>query len=243
MERVLEDDEHARAASVGLNAAIFTTGRPGYEWSGRGRPLPPRACFGTPDWSRPWVLVAPGVRVNGRALQELAGLSNPQLHFLGPSAYSGKYSGVWWLPSPSVVLSLLGRATSVLAPRGPLAWDAARLGVPVFDPEPTPRLPLRVVERRLARVVPAVLAADASFWKTLGAQLAAAEVVNGWGTIPWLLQARQCRLLPSAALFGAGHLRRKLQKLQRDPSAFWGDSLVARYVREHPLRPDGARGL
>ena len=234
VERVVEDAELARAARLGLNAAVFTAGRPGYEWSSRGRPLPARACVGSPDPSRPWVLVAPGARVDGRALEAFAGLSNPQLHFLGPSGYSGKHAAVWWLPSPSVVLSLLGRVTSVLAPRGPLAWDAERLGVPVIDPEPTPRLPQRVVERRLARVVPAALAADASFWTTLGSQLAQAEVATDWGTIAWLLRARESRSLPRTGLLGAAALKRKLLKLQQDPGAFWGDSLVGRYVRERP---------
>jgi hypothetical protein len=229
-ERHVDDEEQARAARLGLNAAVFTAGRPGYEWSGRGNPLPARACVGAPDPSRPWVLVAPGVRVDERAVESLAGLHKPQLHFLGLPAYSRKLSSVWWLPSPGVVLSLLGRASSVLAPPGPLAWDAARLGVPVIDAEAKPRLSPSVVDRRLARVVPAALVSDGGFWRALVAQLAEPDDAAEWGTIAWLLQAREERQRMPAGLFGAARLSRKLLKLRRDPRRFWADSAVARHV-------------
>jgi hypothetical protein len=230
-ERQVDDDEHQRAALLGLNAAVFTAGRPGYEWSGRGRPLPARACVGVPDPRRPWVLVAPGVRVDERALERLAALDNPQLHFLGPAAYSRKFSAVWWLPSPRVVLSLLGRVGSVLAPPGPLAWDAERLGVPVIDAGSAPWVSARVVERRLAHVVPAALVSEPGFWKSLGSQLAQPDVADAWGTAAWLLRAREGRLRPPAGLFSAAHLKRKLLKLQRDPSRFWADSpLIANWL-------------
>lgn len=240
-ERAVDDDEHQRAVRVGLNAAVFTTGRPGYEWSDRGRMLPARACLGIPDSSRPWVLVAPGVRVDERVREQLARLSNPQLHFLGPSTHSRSFSGVWWLPTPKVVLSLLGRVSAVLSAPGPLAWDAARLGVPVIEASRTWPLSAHVVDRRLAHIVPATLASHASFWKVLGAQLAETEATGEWGTIAWLLRAREGSALPATTFIDGARFKRKLLKLRRSPASFWDDSALKRYLGERSRRDNSTQ--
>jgi hypothetical protein len=231
----VEEEEHARAVRLGLNAAVFTGGRVGYEWSERGRPLPARARVGIPDPLRPWVLVAPSVSMSDGTIERITGLSNPQPHFIAPAVVSRKAAPVWWFPSPSVILSLLGRVSCVLAQPGPLAWDAARLGVPVIDPETTQRLPRNIVERRLAGVVPAALALDRAFWHGLATELQGANEEPEWGTVSWLLSVREGRSKRgNTSLFAAASAKRKLLKLRQEPGRFWADSAVARYVGERP---------
>ncbi len=214
--------EVQRSARVGLSAAVLNRGPTGYEWSGRARPLPSRSRFGFPDESRPWVLVAPHARVSRDRIAALTGLSDPQLHYLSPRPAAIVAGSVCWLPTRHVLLSLLGRVHAVVASQGPLAWDAARLGVPVFEPEPVRALSAASVERRLSSMVPAKLLGDREFWECIGSQLA--DGASDWGTVAWTLRARGAHPKPVGLLASAWP--RKLLKLRRDPVGFWSDSKV-----------------
>jgi hypothetical protein len=223
--RPVEPEMLRREARLGLSAAILSGGPSGYEWSGRARPLPSRACIGTPDPERPWVLVAPHAQVDGATVAAATGLTDPQLHYLTPRQISMESSPVCWLPTRSVLLSLLGRVHAVVASQGPLAWDAARIGVPVIEPEPVRALPAARVERRLSCMMPSRLLDDDGFWKSIGDQLAFGVEPDDWGTTAWTLRARDT--LPSRpGQLMAGTWQRKLLKLKRDPAAFWADSKV-----------------
>jgi hypothetical protein len=224
--RSLDVEMLRREARLGLSAAILGSGPSGYEWSGRARPLPKRACMGIPDPRRPWVLVAPHARVDSAMVSARTGLSDPQLHFLGPRRDLTASSPVWWLPTRSVLLSLLGRVHAVVASQGPLAWDAARIGVPVIEPEPVRALPAAGVERRLASLVPGMLVHDDAFWAAIGSQLAEGINPAAWGTTAWTLRARHSAVPPSP--LSTSTWQRKLLKFRRDPARFWADSRVVK---------------
>jgi hypothetical protein len=141
---------------------------------------------------------------------------------------------VWWLPTRNVLLSLLGRVHAVVASQGPLAWDAARIGVPVIEPEPVRALPAAGVERRLACMVPGRLVDDDAFWLMIGSQLADGINSEEWGTSAWTLLARDSGAAVRGG-FPAGTWQRKLLKLRRDPARFWADSkMVKRLTRSAP---------
>ncbi len=223
----LEADALQREVRLGLSAAILGRGPLGYEWSGRAQPLPDRACIGSPDPGRPWVLVAPHARIDSASIAAVTGLSDPQLHYLKPRPDSTASAPVWWLPTRNVLLSLLGRVHAVVASQGPLAWDAARIGVPVIEPEPVRALPAAGVERRLSCMVPGRLAEDNTFWYAIGNQLADGIRPEDWGTTAWTLQARDS--FPASQWpLAASAWQRKLLKLRRDPSGFWADSKVVK---------------
>jgi hypothetical protein len=229
----VEADILQREARLGLSSAILGRGPSGYEWSGRTRPLPERVCVGSPDPNRPWVLVAPHARVDCTAVAAASGLMDPQLHYLKPRPDSTASEPVWWLPTRNVLLSLLGRVHAVVASQGPLAWDAARIGVPVIEPEPVRALPAAGVERRLACMVPGSLVDDEAFWSMIGSQLVDGIKSEEWGTTAWTLLARD-GVGALAGGFAAGKWQRKLLKLKRDPARFWADSKVVKRLTGSP---------
>ncbi len=214
---------------VALNSAIWSAD--GLDsWRLTSAPLPRRVRFGHPDERRPWVLVAPGVDATLVTVERLTALHAAQTHHISPRGMPA--DAVLWPPTGHGIASLLGHVDAVLAPPGPLAWDAARVGVPVLAPE-RPQIPADLVERQLSRTVPALLAQEREFWNALVGSLLAGEVEPSWGTASWVRQARQRR----ADSQGEPRWQRKLLKFQRDPAAFWADSWLARVVRGLTRRP------
>ncbi len=206
--------------SIGLTRAIWFEGRSSADWQSPGELLTRRSFYGTPDRERPWVLVAPGLRVESTDLEHATGLSNPQLHLLRPRQAARHRQAVYWWPSGKVLASLLGRVDAVVAPNGPLAWDAQRVGAPYFEPAAGEGVPAELANRRLARLVPETLVGDGAFWDGLVAQLLDESWVTQWGTKHWLLLARDRAPVRPGGL----RIRRKLRKLRRDPAAFVQDS-------------------
>jgi hypothetical protein len=216
---------------MALSREIWTDHAAPEAWRITAAPLPERArLFGTPDPRRPWVLVAPGVRVSPAQVAQLTGSHDAQLHFVGLASATRHNGAVCWLPRRAVLCALLGNVEAVLAPRGPLAWDAERAGVPVFEVGANPGVPAELAVRRLTRTVPTALVADPLFWRRLATDLLGDAESMQWGTVAWLLRARaqikeQRRESHPFKLASAG---RKLRKLRRDPAAFWADSWLAR---------------
>lgn len=211
-------------ATLGANRACWPTSHEGDDWHRLARPLPSWARLGSPAATQPWVLVAPELRVGERLLTEITGLHHPQPHFLRPTARAGAQGGVVWLPTSRIIESLLGHVDAVLAPNGPLAWDAKRAGTPVF--EMGDGAPPDLGLRRLARVVPEDLVGEPSFWRTLVSNLLDGSGTSSWGTLPWLRLTRAHWLGRSAS--PTARLARKLQKLRQDPAGFWADSKLAK---------------
>jgi hypothetical protein len=122
-------------------------------------------------------------------------------------------------------LSLLGHVDVVVASPGPLAWDAARTGVPVLAPSRHP-IPAEQARRRLARLVPSALARNPGFWHSIGNDLVEARY-GDWRTDEWVLRARALR---EACSERPSRLRRKFRKFQRDPHKFWLDSTLGAWA-------------
>jgi hypothetical protein len=215
-----------RDIALALNPVVWSDHSEVEHWRLLGRPLPDHRCLGTPDPSRPWVLVAPGIRANPRAIETATGLHDPQLHFLGAGQVLSR-GAVRWLATRNTVASLLGHADAVFTPEGPLAWDAARAGVPVAISPGRHSVPAELAQRRLSRTVPALLSGDRTFWVTLATSLLEGDALAPWGTADWLRQAHERRpAIPSQPRW-----KLKLLKLRRDPRAFWADSWLVRELR------------
>jgi len=236
---VLWGDELTRELSpsdleVALSREIWADAASPEPWRMTAEPLLELARIGAPDRERPWVLVAPGVTTAAQYVEQVTGLQEPQLHFLGTGAADGTRAAVRWLPRRKVVRALLGQVDAVIAPTGPLAWDALRAGVPVFTPESAGGVPWELAMCRLKRTVPAVLINDGAFWRKLAADLLRGADDARWGTVAWVLHARE-RAAPQPAVpllgFKLTTVKRKFRKLKRDPAAFWADSSVARLYR------------
>jgi hypothetical protein len=233
---VLWGDEPMSEAVAGdvrmaLSREIWTDDAAPEAWRITAAPLPERArLFGAPDPRRPWVLVAPGSRVSPAQVAQLTGSPNAQLHFVGLASATREDGAVCWLPRRSVLCALLGNVEAVLASPGPLAWDAERAGVPVFQVSPEAGVPAELVARRLTRTVPTALVGDPLFWQRLATDVLGDPDSMQWGTVAWLLRAREQtkehrRDSHPSKLANA---KRKLRKLRRDPAGFWADSWLAR---------------
>jgi hypothetical protein len=218
----------ATQKSLALTQAVWFEANPNERWKRSSAPLPERSFYGTPDQERPWVLLAPGLRVDSTALEHTTGLSNPQLHLLRPRQAVSHRHAVYWWPSRSVLASLLGHVDAVVAPNGPLAWDALRIGAPHFAISERGGVSPELADRRLARLVPETLVQDRAFWQSLVTQMLDGTSSSRWGTTHWLHLARERAHLRS----GNGGLRiaRKLRKLKRDPVAFFNDSKVFKAI-------------
>lgn len=232
---VLWGDEQAlehspEDARVALSREIWADDAAPEPWRVTAEPLPTRArVLGRPDRDRPWVLMAPSVRMTPAQAAALTGAEDCQLHFIGLAAPSGPGRPVCWLPQRRAISALLGKVDAVIAPPGPLAWDAERAGVPVFQPPARDSLPTELMDRRLTRTVPATLVGDANFWRRVADGLLGGTGFE-WGTAAWVLHARARANEPRhpSHRFKLGSARRKLGKLRRDPAAFWADSWVVR---------------
>ncbi len=233
---VLWGDEPAHEPSaedlcVALSREVWSDVQTPESWRLTAGPLPRGLRLGETDPDRPWVLIAPGVATTLAQVEALSKLQDAQLHVLGMSSPKDDRHVVRWLPRRRVICSLLGQVDAVIAPPGPLAWDAARVGVPVFDPASAPGLPPELAARRLARTVPAALVGDPGFWEQLARDVSSGVRSPRWGTIRWLLQAREKpRTVANTKFSGPSNLNRKLGKLRRDPRAFWSDSWLAHVV-------------
>lgn len=213
------------AAALGLSPYVLAHYAKLYEWSAPAHPLSRLACLGTPSPDRPWLLVA---RSAAAALDSpgFPALEGAQVHYWGiPKTY--RPGQVAWWPTSSILLSLLGHVDAVVAPLGPLCWDAQRLGVPVLEPRSSSEAAMKLARRRLACVVPAALVGQQAFWRSLGRQLAETTAESAWGTDVWVLRSRHCRAQAAAELGGAAW-QQKLLKLRRDPRRFWADSILAK---------------
>lgn len=222
-------------AALGVSRACWVTTHEPELWYRTSRPLPERARLGAPAKDRPWVLVAPQLRVDAPALSELTGLHQAQPHFLRLTRAARQQRGVAWLPTRSVLASLLGHVDAVVAASGPLAWDALRAGTPVFAPVTDAGASAEASRQRLARIVPAQLVGSREFWRSLVSQLLDGSFASEWGTGAWLLQARS-RTARKANPSPWEHAQRRLLKLRRDPEAFWADSKLIRWARRWGIK-------
>jgi hypothetical protein len=216
---------------MALSREIWTDHAAPEAWRITAAPLPDRGrLYGTPDPRRPWVLVAPGLRVSSTQVAELTRAHDAQLHFVGLASATRENGAVCWLPRRSVLSALLGNVEAVLAPPGPLAWDAERAGVPVFQVGAEPGVPAELVARRLTRTVPTALVADPRFWQRLATDVLGDAGSSQWGTVAWLLHAREQAKehRRESHPFKLASAKRKLRKLRRDPAAFWADSWLVR---------------
>jgi hypothetical protein len=121
-----------------------------------------------------------------------------------------------WRITRSTYLGLLRSMDLIVAPPGPLLWDAMRLGLATCDADGKPH-PLDALAP-LNHGVPAGLATTASWWRTLG------EVpVSDWPDqfADWRRVQAVTLLKPPG---GGQGLIRKVRKLVRDPVLFCADS-------------------
>lgn len=211
----------ARDHELGLSPAVWTSGWD--RWLSQADA--PRAFRGTPDYSKPWVLVGPSVTGSVDEVRARAGIPAAQLHFLSATGRAPKDSVVW-LPTARAARFLLFRVEAVVARRGALAFDAERSGLPVVLDAPSGPSTEQIWVSAACNVVPAALVHDARFWSGVADRLAGAGPANGWGTRSWVLQSRDMVRSQSRLTRWAG----KLEKWRRDPVSFWRDSKVFRWL-------------
>jgi hypothetical protein len=222
-------DEAARATELALSSAAWD-GMDGYEpWRALSKPLPRAVHSGAPDLARDWVLIAPGIA----AVPNSDVIARLERHLLEFPRRRESGSVSWW-PSPRVAAYLLGRVVAVVAPMGPLAFDALRAGVPVWDPDTLEPSLAPSIDQRLAGLVPPSLIQSELFWRHIVEQTRA--VAEGASPIPlctpeWIALGRDFQ--DKREKSALGHTRRKLRKLWRDPQRFLLDS------RHRPLRTVG----
>jgi hypothetical protein len=228
--------ELAKDAAAGASRACWYATNGNETWQRLATPLPNQARIGTPAIHRPWVLVAPEIRVHPRRLEDVTGMLHAQAHRLRLTRTSLGDDGVVWLPSRRAIESLLGHVDAVLAPSGPLAWDAARANVPVFAAEGSKGTPPDLTACRLARVVPEQLASDEEFWRGLVADILNGSGAVAWGTRNWLRLAHSRPLPQAVKPSRPSPFRRKLRKLRRNPHGFWADSKLANLAKNAGFR-------
>lgn len=225
---VLLEDDVAReddqvSCELGLTELVWHDERDWELWRHRTRPLSRWRCVGTPDSSRPWVLVEPGLELDAQAIEEQTGLLSPQLHSIAGLPLSKRRGdGVRWFVPWANLLPLLGHVDCVVASDGPLAWDARRAGVPLVV------VGERQYDRKaaLSRLVPAALATKETFWLSLSRALTVGRIPAEWGTFSWVRASRRLTRAPRPSSVVA----RKLLKMRREPDAFWHDSRLAKWL-------------
>ncbi len=211
----------ARDHELGLSAAVWTSGWDRWFYQADA----PRALRGTPDYSKPWVLVGPSVPGNVDGLRARVGIPGAQLHFLSATGRAPEDS-VAWLPTARATRFLLSRVEAVLARRGALAFDGERSGLPVVVEGSAGPAAEQTWVAAACNVVPQGVQHDPRFWSSVADRLAGAGRANGWGTRSWVLQSRDA--VRSQA--GLTRWARKLDKWRRDPVAFWQDSRLYRWL-------------
>jgi hypothetical protein len=217
------DSDHydARDHELGLSPAVWTSGWD--RWLHQADT--PRALRGTPDYSKPWVLVGPSVSGSVDSVHERVEIPGAQLHFLSATRRAPEASVVW-LPTARAARFLLSRVEAVLARRGALAFDGERLGLPVVVEGGAGLGAEQTWISAACNVVPEAVQRDPRFWSSVADRLAGAGRGNGWGTRSWVLQGRNTARSHS----GLTRWARKLEKWRRDPVAFWRDSRLHRWL-------------
>ncbi len=211
----------AQATERALSSAAWDASGPFELWRALSRTPPRSICIGRPDFERDWVITSPRAWTAAKALERTESV---QLHCLGlPLSDLG--GGVVWWPSSRAAAYLLGRAVALVDTSGPLAFDAMRSGVPVFDPLSLARTLAPQVDERLAGLVPASLIDSERLWRHVVLQThAVAE-----GRAPEPLCTAQWIALGRAAIAERPHgrlerARRKVKKFWREPESFFADS-------------------
>lgn len=211
--------EPARAADVlALTIAAWDSLDGPEPWRLLSAPLGRVPHYGRPEWSRPWV-----VSTSTQAWSVAAG---QQLHVVGGLRPPGR-SSVWWPRWPRVVAAVLGRAAYVLGGEGPLTYDAARAGVPVLTRRG--RVENWRTAGALAGLVPASLLDEPQLWRHVAET--AREVHRSKCTPAPLMtpawvgtgrdRIRSHLAKPTSYWW---RLRRRHDKLRRDPRRFFADS-------------------
>lgn len=225
--------EHAseisdRDVNMALSREVWAHDAGSEMWQLTAAPLPAFARVGAPDFDRPWVLLATESASNADRIEGTTGLPDAQVHFIGAASASAFRKPVCWLPTRRVVRSLLGQVDAVVAPWGPLAWDAVRAGVPCFVPDSPTGVPHELAASRLAKTVSAPLAKQGPFWRSLAQDILRGRDTAPWGTVTWLqrARARATAAHDDAQPFNLETMTRKFRKLQRDPRAFLADSKI-----------------
>lgn len=213
-------------AALGASGACWSEPDSYGNWYRAACSLRGRLRMGEPDVRKPWVLIAPGIRLDEGELGTPGSLQNAQPHVLRPVRGLRRLNAVLWMPTPRTIQALLGHVDAVWAPNGPLAWDARRAGCPLLDFGATAGVPDDLAQRRLAHIVPEELLGDAPFWRAIVSDLVNGCAPSGWGTLPWLRLARAYPRHQSSS--SRVRLQRKLLKLRYDPQGFWSDSKLAR---------------
>jgi hypothetical protein len=224
-ERDFDADRAAAADQLALTIAAWDALGDADPWRDLSSPLPTTARYGEPSPDRPWALSLAFRRVGGEH----------QLHRIG-GAPLPRRADVWWPHVPRIVAAVLGRADCVLGESDPLVYDAVRAGVAVQSGD-------REIERlrldgALAGLVPPTLTTDAELWRHVADT--AREVHRG-GRVPaplmtpaWVARGRDLmRAYQEAPASKWERLRRRHDKLRRDPRRFFADS------RHRPLRALG----
>lgn len=196
-------------------------------WRALSAPLPSVPHYGQPSPHRPWA-----VSLRPRRGDE----GERQLHVFGGVPVPRR-ADVWWPRLSAVVAAVLGRADCVLGERDPLVYDAFRAGIEVRgEAGEIDRLEL---DGALAGLVPPTLNADRRLWRHVAET---AHEIHTRGTNPaplmtpaWVALGRdRMREHLAAPPSPFERLRRRHDKLRRDPKRFFADSKHA------PLRALGA---
>lgn len=202
-----------RDVAAGLSLLVWRSVDEMEPWR-RLRPLP-RPVRGHPDPRRAWVVLHPSVREDDPVLTS-AGLDSAQFHRL--SVRNATSRDVIWVPTSRCVSGLLQQAEAVVAPSGPLAWDALRLGVRRLAPSGRD-VDLARERECLGGVVPHPLVLQPAFWSQLLEDVARDDW-SGWGSERWMARATAA-LAEERSGFA---ITRKLRKLERSPESFFADS-------------------
>ena len=220
-----------RASALALSTAAWEGADDFEPWRALTAPPPRVPRIGAPDAGRGWLL-APTLLTASIIPLELR--ERVQLHFLGGKNLCwGKGDVVWW-SSPRLIASLLGRAEAVVAPLGPLAFDALRAGVPLLCPSTLRAVDAPAIHQRLAGLVPPSLAGSSPLWHHVADQtraVAAGATPAPLCTPEWVGNGRSRshpHTAPSAIM---ARLQRKLRKLVREPDRFCAESRHA-FVRK-----------
>jgi hypothetical protein len=211
-----------RATAIALTSAAWDGPDEFEAWRVLSRPLPRCACLGFPDFDRNWLLTTPDLASTELELPLKLQLQL-QLHVFGLPRRRPPTS-VAWLPASRIAASLLGRATAVQAPPGPLAFDALRASIPVVDPFTGAPWEAPRLDNRLAGLVPPRLLADERLWRHVVDQTR--DVARGSGAQP--LCTSDWIAIPCAGLDTQRtrweRTQRKARKLWQQPARFLADS-------------------
>jgi hypothetical protein len=209
----------ARDHEIGLSPAVWTSGWD--RWLSQSDE--PRAFRGTPDYSRPWVLISPSVSGSVEGVRARAAIPGAQLHFLSATRRA-RGDSVVWLPTARAARFLLARVEAVVTRHEALAFDGVRSGLPVVIEGPEGTGADQAWVSAACNVVPEAVQHDPRFWSVVADRLAGGERATGWGTRSWVLQSRDAVRSSSRP----GRWPRKLEKWRRDPVGFWRDSWLYR---------------